>query len=45
MSLRTDPVLSPRFDPPLLFISSYVLVNVVASFVVFIAASELALKR
>ncbi len=45
LSLRTDPVLSPRFDPPLLFISSYVLVNVVASFVVFIAASELALNR
>ena len=45
MSLRTDPVFSPRFDPPLLFVSGYVLVNVGFSFADFFAASELALKR
>ena len=45
MSLRTDPVLSPRTDPPYLCIVGYALVNVAAPFVVFFAASELALKR
>lgn len=44
-ALRGDPIFSPRFDPPLFMYQRLFLVNVGVSFRVFLAASELALKR